>query len=205
MATSINRADYAAMFGPTVGDKIRLADTDLIIEVERDLTAERANGANGMSYGEEVKFGGGKVIRDGMGQSQVTRAQGAVDTVITNALIVDHSGIYKADVGLRSGRIHKIGKAGNPDTQPGVDIIVGPGTEVIAGEGRIFRFDHNVGRRHRPGTWNIGDNLHPWTMAYWTHVASGRCLSHEPCLCRQGQRQPAGCIGRNGRGRGLCA
>ena len=119
MATSISRADYAAMFGPTVGDKIRLADTDLIIEVERDLTAERVNGGNGMTYGEEVKFGGGKVIRDGMGQSQATRAQGAVDTVITNALIVDHSGIYKADVGLRDGRIYKIGKAGNPDTQPG--------------------------------------------------------------------------------------
>ena len=160
MATSINRADYAAMFGPTVGDKIRLADTDLIIEVERDLTAERANGANGMSYGEEVKFGGGKVIRDGMGQSQVTRAQGAVDTVITNALIVDHSGIYKADVGLRSGRIHKIGKAGNPDTQPGVDIIVGPGTEVIAGEGRILTaggFDSHI---HFICPQQIEDALH---------------------------------------------
>ena len=160
MATSINRADYAAMFGPTVGDKIRLADTDLIIEVERDLTAERANGANGMSYGEEVKFGGGKVIRDGMGQSQVTRAQGAVDTVITNALIVDHSGIYKADVGLRSGRIHKIGKAGNPDTQPGVDIILGPGTEVIAGEGRILTaggFDSHI---HFICPQQIEDALH---------------------------------------------
>ena len=160
MATSINRADYAAMFGPTVGDKIRLADTDLIIEVERDLTAERAYGANGMSYGEEVKFGGGKVIRDGMGQSQVTRAQGAVDTVITNALIVDHSGIYKADVGLRSGRIHKIGKAGNPDTQPGVDIIVGPGTEVIAGEGRILTaggFDSHI---HFICPQQIEDALH---------------------------------------------
>ena len=147
MATSINRADYAAMFGPTVGDKIRLADTDLIIEVERDLTAERTNGGNGMTYGEEVKFGGGKVIRDGMGQSQTTRAAGAVDTVITNALIIDHSGIYKADVGLRDGRIHKIGKAGNPDMQPGVDIIVGPGTEVIAGEGRILTaggFDSHI-------------------------------------------------------------
>ena len=137
MATSISRADYAAMFGPTLGDKIRLADTDLIIEVERDLT----------TYGEEVKFGGGKVIRDGMGQSQATRAAGAVDTVITNALIVDHSGIYKADVGLRDGRIHKIGKAGNPDTQSGVDIIVGPGTEAIAGEGRILTaggFDSHI-------------------------------------------------------------
>jgi urease subunit alpha len=147
MATSINRNDYAAMFGPTVGDKIRLADTDLIIEVERDLTAELTNGNNGMTYGEEVKFGGGKVIRDGMGQSQTTRAAGAVDTVITNALIIDHSGIYKADVGLRDGRIHRIGKAGNPDTQPGVNIIIGPGTEVIAGEGRILTaggFDSHI-------------------------------------------------------------
>ncbi|NVL02190.1 urease subunit alpha [Ruegeria pomeroyi] len=128
MPTQISRADYGAMFGPTTGDRLRLADTDLIIEVERDLT----------TYGEEVKFGGGKVIRDGMGQSQATRAEGAVDTVITNALIVDWSGIYKADVGLRDGRIQKIGKAGNPDTQSGVDIIVGPGTEVIAAEGRIL-------------------------------------------------------------------
>jgi len=128
MATTIPRPAYAAMYGPTTGDKVRLADTDLIIEVERDLT----------TYGEEVKFGGGKVIRDGMGQSQVTRAGGAVDTVITNALIVDHSGIYKADVALKDGLIHAIGKAGNPDTQPNVDIIVGPGTEVIAGEGRIL-------------------------------------------------------------------
>ncbi|WP_375264891.1 urease subunit alpha [Planktotalea sp.] len=160
MATSISRADYAAMFGPTVGDKIRLADTELIIEVERDLTAERANGGNAMTYGEEVKFGGGKVIRDGMGQSQATRAEGTVDTVITNALIVDHSGIYKADVGLRDGRIHKIGKAGNPDTQPGVDIIVGPGTEVIAGEGRILTaggFDSHI---HFICPQQIEDALH---------------------------------------------
>ncbi|WP_406720499.1 urease subunit alpha [Thioclava litoralis] len=128
MPAKISRATYADMFGPTTGDRLRLADTDLIIEVERDLT----------TYGEEVKFGGGKVIRDGMGQSQITRAGGAVDTVITNALIVDHSGIYKADVALRDGRIHAIGKAGNPDTQPNVDIIIGPGTEVIAGEGKIL-------------------------------------------------------------------
>ncbi|PRY79459.1 urease subunit alpha [Yoonia maritima] len=145
MPATISRRDYAAMFGPTVGDKVRLADTDLIIEVERDLTAEYAgaastggSGSNAMLYGEEVKFGGGKVIRDGMGQSQATRAEGAVDTVITNALIVDWTGILKADVGLKDGRIVKIGKAGNPDTQPGVDIIVGPGTEAIAGEGRIL-------------------------------------------------------------------
>jgi len=128
MATSIERGAYAAMYGPTVGDRLRLADTDLIIEVEDDRTI----------YGEEVKFGGGKVIRDGMGQSQVSRDDGAVDTVITNALIVDHWGIVKADIGLKDGRIAGIGKAGNPDVQPGVDIIIGPGTEAIAGEGRIL-------------------------------------------------------------------
>jgi urease subunit alpha len=127
MAYRIDRRAYAAMFGPTKGDRLRLADTDLIIEVEEDRTI----------YGEEVKFGGGKVIRDGMGQSQMTRADGAVDTVITNALIVDYWGIVKADIGLKDGRIAAIGKAGNPDIQPGVDIIIGPGTEVIAGEGRI--------------------------------------------------------------------
>ena len=110
MPATISRAEYAAMYGPTTGDKVRLADTDLIIEVERDLTALRAGASNAPIYGEEVKFGGGKVIRDGMGQSQMTRAQGAVDTVITNALIVDHTGIYKADVGLKDGRILKIGK-----------------------------------------------------------------------------------------------
>ena len=124
----ISRAAYADMYGPTVGDRVRLADTALFAEVERDLTI----------YGEEVKFGGGKVIRDGMGQSQASQAEGAVDTVITNALIIDHWGIVKADVALLNGRIHKIGKAGNPDTQPGVDIVVGPGTEVIAGEGKIL-------------------------------------------------------------------
>src|ERR671912_374044 len=115
------RSAYSDMFGPTVGDKVRLADTDLVIEVERDFT----------TYGEEVKFGGGKVIRDGMGQSQVTSADGAVDTVITNALILDHWGIVKADVGLKNGRIHKIGKAGNPDIQPNVSIVIGPGTKAI--------------------------------------------------------------------------
>jgi len=127
MAYQIDRRAYAAMFGPTKGDRLRLADTDLIIEVEEDRTI----------YGEEVKFGGGKVIRDGMGQSQVTRAGGAVDTVITNALILDYWGIVKADIGLKDGRIAAIGKAGNPDIQPGVDIVIGPGTEIIAGEGRI--------------------------------------------------------------------
>jgi urease subunit alpha len=128
MPTRIPRAAYAAMFGPTTGDRVRLADTDLIVEVERDLT----------TYGEEVKFGGGKTIRDGMGQGQATRAEGAVDTVITNVLIIDHWGIVKADVGLKDGRIAAIGKAGNPDTQPGVDIIIGPGTDAIAGEGKIL-------------------------------------------------------------------
>ncbi|MBL4917102.1 urease subunit alpha [Szabonella alba] len=127
MAYRISRPAYADMYGPTTGDRLRLGDTDLVIEVERDLT----------TYGEEVKFGGGKVIRDGMGQSQVTRAGGALDTVITNALILDHSGIYKADIGLKDGRIAGIGKAGNPDTQAGVTLIIGPGTEIIAGEGRI--------------------------------------------------------------------
>jgi urease subunit alpha len=124
----ITRRAYADMFGPTVGDRVRLADTGLIVQVEKDLT----------TYGEEVTFGGGKVIRDGMGQSQASHAQGAVDTVITNALIIDHWGIVKADVALVNGRIHRIGKAGNPDIQPNVDIIIGPGTEIIAGEGKIL-------------------------------------------------------------------
>jgi len=127
VARTISRPGYAAMFGPTVGDRIRLADTELIIEIESDRTI----------YGEEVKFGGGKVIRDGMGQGQRSRAEGAVDTVITNAVILDHWGIVKADLGIRDGRICGIGKAGNPDIQPGVDIVIGPGTEIIAGEGKI--------------------------------------------------------------------
>ena len=128
MVYKIERSEYNAMYGPTTGDKIRLADTDLFIEVESDKT----------TYGEEVKFGGGKVIRDGMGQSQITRESGAVDTVITNALIVDYTGIIKADVGIKDGRILSIGKAGNPDIQSDIDIIIGPGTEAIAGEGRIL-------------------------------------------------------------------
>ena len=128
MPQAMSRAAYAQMFGPTVGDRLRLADTDLIIEVEKDFT----------TYGEEVKFGGGKVIRDGMGQSQLTRAQGAVDTVITNALILDHWGIVKADIAIKDGLIAAIGKAGNPDVQPDVGIIIGPGTEIIAGEGKII-------------------------------------------------------------------
>jgi urease subunit alpha len=137
MPARISRAAYADMYGPTVGDQVRLADTELFIEVEEDRTI----------YGEEVKFGGGKVIRDGMGQAQASRADGAVDTVITNALIVDHWGIVKADIGLKDGRIAAIGKAGNPDTQPGVDIVVGPATEAIAGEGKILTaggFDSHI-------------------------------------------------------------
>src|SRR5580700_4215019 len=137
MPARISRSVYADMFGPTTGDRVRLADTDLIIEVEKDFTI----------YGEEVKFGGGKVIRDGMGQSQVTNKQGAVDTVITNALILDHWGIVKADIAIVDGKISAIGKAGNPDIQPGVTIIVGPGTDVIAGEGKIITaggFDSHI-------------------------------------------------------------
>jgi len=130
MATMDRRA-YAETFGPTVGDRLRLADTELIVEVEKDYTLAAGG------YGEEVKFGGGKTIRDGMAQSQRTREQGAVDTVLTNALILDHWGIVKADIGLKGGRIVAIGKAGNPDTQPGVDIIIGPGTEIISCEGNI--------------------------------------------------------------------
>ena len=150
MAVNISRRDYAGMYGPTTGDKLRLADTEIFIEVEKDLT----------TYGEEVKFGGGKVIRDGMGQSQATRAAGAADTVITNALILDYTGIYKADIALRDGRIAAIGKAGNPDTQPNVDIIIGPGTEVIAGEGKILTaggFDSHI---HFSCPQQIDDALH---------------------------------------------
>ncbi|SEG67989.1 urease subunit alpha [Bosea lathyri] len=144
MPFNFPRNAYAAMFGPTTGDIVRLGDTELRIKVEKDFT----------TYGEEVKFGGGKVIRDGMGQSQVTNADGAVDTVITNALILDHWGIVKADIGIRAGRICAIGKAGNPDIQAGFGnfdptetIIVGPGTEVIAGEGKIITaggFDSHI-------------------------------------------------------------
>jgi urease subunit alpha len=137
MANTLPRAAYVAMYGPTTGDRVRLADTSLFIEVEKDFTL----------YGEEVKFGGGKVIRDGMGQSQITNAEGAMDTVITNALIVDHWGIVKADVGLKDGRIAAIGKAGNPDIQNGVTIVIGPGTEIIAGENKILTaggFDSHI-------------------------------------------------------------
>ncbi len=151
MPARIDRAAYSDMFGPTTGDRVRLADTELFVEVERDLTGP---------YGEEVKFGGGKVIRDGMGQSQRTRAEGAVDTVVTNALIVDWTGIVKADVGLKDGRIVAIGKAGNPDVQPNVDIVIGPGTEAIAGEGRILTaggFDAHI---HYICPQQVEDALH---------------------------------------------
>ena len=204
MPTRISRAAYADMFGPTVGDKVRLADTDLIVEVEKDFTI----------YGEEVKFGGGKVIRDGMGQSQARRAEGAVDTVITNALIIDHTGIVKADVGLRDGRIAGIGKAGNPDVQPGVDIIVGPGTEVIAGEGKILTaggIDSHIhficpqqieealnsgitmmiGGGTGPATGTVGHHLHARPLASRAHDRGGRRLPDEPRLRRQGQRLAA--------------
>ena len=150
MPVSLPRKIYADMYGPTTGDKVRLADTELFIEVETDLT----------SYGDEVKFGGGKVIRDGMGQSQVSRDGGAVDTVITNALIIDVSGIYKADLGLKDGLIHAIGKAGNPDTQENVNIIIGPSTEAIAGEGLILTaggFDSHI---HFICPQQIDDALH---------------------------------------------
>ena len=200
MPQRIPRSAYAEMFGPTVGDKVRLADTELIVEVEQDFTI----------YGEEVKFGGGKVIRDGMGQSQVTRAEGAVDTVITNALIIDHWGIVKADIGIKDGKISGIGKAGNPDVQPGVDIIVGPGTEAIAGEGKIITAGgarhahplhlpaadrrgadvgrhHHARRRHRPGDRHQCHDMHPWPVASRPDDPGGRRFSDEPRLRRQGQ------------------
>ena len=150
MPASISRKIYADMYGPTTGDKVRLADTELFIELEYDLT----------NYGDEVKFGGGKVIRDGMGQSQISRHGGAVDTVITNVVVVDVTGIYKADIGLKDGLIHSIGKAGNPDTQDGVSIIIGPSTEVISGEGHILTaggFDSHI---HFICPQQIDDSIH---------------------------------------------
>jgi urease subunit alpha len=155
----ISRATYAQMYGPTVGDKVRLADTDLIIEVEKDFTL----------YGEEVKFGGGKVIRDGMGQSQATRAEGAMDTVITNALILDHSGIYKADIGLKEGRIAAIGKSGNPDTQNAVTIIIGPSTVTF-----ISSHPNSWKKRFTPASppcWAVARGRR---MAHWPPPARGR-------------------------------
>ena len=150
MAQKISREKYASIFGPTTGDRVRLADTELFAEVEQDYTV----------YGEEVKFGGGKVIRDGMGQSQVTRSDGAVDLVVTNALVIDYLGIYKADIGVKDGNIHSIGKAGNPDIQSGVNIIIGPATEVIAGEGKILTAGGMDAHIHFICPQQIEDALH---------------------------------------------
>ena len=150
MAQKISREKYASIFGPTTGDRVRLADTELFAEVEHDYTV----------YGEEVKFGGGKVIRDGMGQSQVTRSDGAVDLVVTNALVIDYLGIYKADIGVKDGNIHSIGKAGNPDIQSGVNIIIGPATEVIAGEGKILTAGGMDAHIHFICPQQIEDALH---------------------------------------------
>ena len=150
MAQKVSREKYASIFGPTTGDRVRLADTELFAEVEHDYTV----------YGEEVKFGGGKVIRDGMGQSQVTRSDGAVDLVVTNALVIDYLGIYKADIGVKDGKIHSIGKAGNPDIQSGVNIIIGPATEVIAGEGKILTAGGMDAHIHFICPQQIEDALH---------------------------------------------
>ena len=150
MAQKVSREKYAGIFGPTTGDQVRLADTELFAEVENDHTL----------YGEEVKFGGGKVIRDGMGQSQITRSEGAVDLVITNALIIDYTGIYKADVGVKDGKIHSIGKAGNPDIQDGISIIIGPATEIIAGEGKILTAGGMDAHIHFICPQQIEDALH---------------------------------------------
>ena len=192
MAFRMSRAAYAHMFGPTVGDKVRLADTDLVIEVEEDRTV----------YGEEVKFGGGKVIRDGMGQSQ-RRARDAADTVITNALVIDWTGVVKCDIAIKDGRIARLGKAGNPDIQPGVDIVIGPGTEIIAGEGMIVtaggidshihfivRSDDDDRRRHRSCHGNVRHDVHARSLAHPPHAGGGRCLPDEPRVPRQGQREP---------------
>ena len=235
MAYRISRTAYSDMFGPTTGDRLRLADTALIVEVEHDFT----------TYGEEVKFGGGKVMRDGMGQAQATRAEGAVDTIITNALILDHWGIVKADIGIRDGRICGIGKAGNPDVQPGVDIVIGAGTEVIAGEGKIVtagaidthmhfispqQIDEAlaggsttmVGGGTGPATGSVATNCTPGPWHIGAHAAGRRRLPHELRLRRQGQlvspRGPrranrGGCLvpegsrglGRNARGAWIAA
>ena len=170
MAQELDRAAYAAMYGPTAGDRVRLADTELVIEVERDRAAP----------GEEVKFGGGKVLRDGMGQSQAARADGAVDTVITNALILDHWGVVKADVGLRGGRIAAVGKAGNPDVQPEVDIVVGPGTEAIAGEGKILTAGGVDAHIHWISPQQVDDALHSGIttmLGGGTGPAAGTCAT----------------------------
>ena len=218
MPTRISRAAYADMYGPTTGDRVRLADTELIIEVERDLT----------TYGEEVKFGGGKVIRDGMGQSQAARAEGAVDTVITNALIVDWTGIYKADVGLRDGRIAGIGKAGNPDTparrhhrhrpRHRGDRRRGPHPDrrrlrrpyplhLPAADRRrpAFRHHDHARRRHRAGARHPRHHLHPRPLAHRPHAAGDRRRADEHRHLRQGQRLAARRAGGDGPRRRLRA
>ena len=194
----ISRQAYADMFGPTTGDRVRLGDSGLFLEVEADRTV----------YGDEVKFGGGKVIRDGMGQSQADSSV-AMDLVITNALIVDYWGIIKADVGIKNGRIAAIGKAGNPDTQQGVDIVIGPGTEIIAGEGQILTAggidahihficpqqidealdvgrDDDDRRRHRACDGYKCDDLHAWAVEYSYHAASAGWFSDEFRFVGQG-------------------
>jgi urease subunit alpha len=199
----ITRAGYADMFGPTTGDRVRLADTDLLVEVEKDFTL----------YGEEVKFGGGKVIRDGMGQSQLTNAQGAADTVITNALIIDHWGIVKADVSLVAGRIAKIGKAGNPDIQPGVDIIIGPGTEIIAGEGKILTAGGIDAHIHFICPQQIEEALasgaqhggHAGAVSSGADAAGGGGVSGQSGVLRQGQCLAAGSAGGDDPGRRILA
>ena len=204
MTLRLTRRQYADLYGPTTGDRVRLADTELFVRVERDLTVP----------GEEAKFGGGKVIRDGMGQSaRATRAEGALDTVVTNALIVDHWGIVKADIGIRDGRIAGVGKAGNPDLMAGVTpgLVIGAATEVIAGEGRIVtaggldthihficpaarhrgdqRGPHDDGgRRHRTRHRHQRHHLQPGRVEHPPHAGSGRGLSRQPRLPGQGQR-----------------
>ena len=218
MSVKIKRSVYADMFGPTTGDRVRLADTDLIIEVEKDFTI----------YGEEVKFGGGKVIRDGMGQSQVTNKQGAADTVITNALIVDHWGIVKADVAIKEGYISAIGKAGNPDIQPGVTIVIGPGTDVIAGEGKILTaggFDSHIhficpqqiehalmsgvtsmlGGGTGPSHGTFATTCTPGPVAHGADDPVVRCVSGQSRHFRQGQRLAPGRAGRDDQRRRLRA
>ncbi len=214
MAYRMQREAYALTYGPTKGDRIRLADTNLVIQVEKDLAIP----------GEEVKFGGGKTIRDGMGQSQRSRAEGAVDTVITNAIIVDHWGIVKADVGLKDGRIAAIGKAGNPDTQPGIDILIGPGTEVIAGEGRLLTaggIDAHVhwicpqqaddaiysgittmiGGGTGPAEGTSATTCTPGPVAHRAHAARDRRVAGQCRIARQGQCLQTGRPRRAGRRR----
>jgi urease subunit alpha len=210
--SSIGKRAYAEMYGPTAGDRLRLGDTGLVIEVEKDYTV----------YGDEVKFGGGKVIRDGMGQGQCNDAE-VVDVVITNALILDYRGIVKADIGIKHGRIAGIGKAGNPDVQPGIDIVLGAGTEVIAGEGMIVTaggIDAHIhficpqqiedalmsgvttmlGGGTGPAT---GTNATTCTPGIWNtpHAAGGRCLPDESRIHGQGECEPAAAAARTDRSR----